>query len=242
MNNNEAQFLLRAYRPGGRDADDPAFTAALAQARQDPALGAWFAREQAFDTVVAAQLNAIAPPPGLREAILTGVSVSRAPYTARRWPVWLALAASVALLLGGGALWRMRSASSMDPMMTFVLHDAQFEKHGGHGEAASDLEHMLENPATRLASLPIDYNKLRTTGCRTLNFDGHSVMEVCFERGGSMFHIYMAQRADFPQIASTAGGPLMANQNGWSAMQWADAQHVFVVASSADQATLRSLL
>ena len=242
MNNNEAKFLLCAYRPGGRDADDPAFAGALAQARQDPALGAWFAREQAFDTAMAAQLGSIAPPPGLREAILTGASVSRAPQAARRWPVWLALAASVTLLLGLGAMWRIRSARQMDPLVTFIFHDAQFEKHGGHGDATSDLERVLENPATRLASgLPVDFAKLRTTGCRTLSFSGHDVLEVCFSRGGSEFHIYMAQSADFPQIASTTG-PHIMKQDGWSAMQWADAQHVYVVASSADPATLRALL
>ncbi len=242
MNNKEAQFLLCAYRPGGRDADDPAFAGALAQAQHDPALRAWLAREQAFDGVVAAQLGVIAPPPGLREAILTGARVSRAPHTAWRWPVWLALAASVALLLGAGAIWRMRSASPMEPLTAFVLHDARFERHGGRGEAAGDLERVLENPATGLAAgLPVDFIKLRTTGCRTLSFAGHDVLEVCFERGGSMFHIYLAQRADFPQIAST-NGPRMAKQDSWSAMQWTDAKYVYVVASSADPATLRSLL
>jgi hypothetical protein len=242
MNNKEAQFLLCAYRPGGRDADDPAFAGALAQAKHDPVLGAWLAREQAFDVVMAAQLGAIAPPPGLREAILTGARVSRAPHAPRRWPVWLALAASVALLLGAGAVWRMRSASLMEPLTAFALHDARFEKHGGHGEAAGDLQHALENPATRLASgMPVDFARLRTTGCRTLSFAGHDVLEVCFERDGSMFHLYLAQRADFPQIASTTG-PRMAKQDGWSAMQWTDAQYVYLVASSADPATLRSLL
>jgi hypothetical protein len=243
MNNNEAKFLLRAYRPGGRDADDPAFAGALAQARQDPALGAWFAREQAFDTVVAAQLGSIAPPPGLREAILTGASVSRAPHSTRRWPVWLALAASLALLLGAGAMWRMRSAKQMDPLTAFILHDAQFGNHEGHhGEAAGDLQRVLENPATRLASgLPVDFAKLRTTGCRTLSFAGHDVLEVCFNRGGSEFHIYMVQRADFPQIASTTG-PHMMKHDGWSAMQWTDAQHAYVVASSADPEALKALL
>jgi hypothetical protein len=242
MNNNEAKFLLCAYRPGGRDADDPAFAGALAQARQDPALGAWFACEQAFDTAMTAQLGSIAPPPGLREAILTGARVSRAPQAARRWPVWLALAASVALLLGIGAMWRIRSARQLDPLTAFILHDVQFEKHGGHGEAASDLQRVLENPATRLASgLPVDFAKLRTTGCRTLSFAGHDVLEICFSRGGSQFHIYMAQSADFPQIASTTG-PHIMKQGGWSAIQWADTQQVYVVASSADPTALRALL
>lgn len=241
MNNNGAKFLLRAYRPGGRDAATPAFAEALGQAQRDPALGAWFAREQAFDLVVAEKLRTIAPPPGLREAILAGVSVSQASRDARRWPVWLAVAASVAMLLGL-ATWRLKTAAPMEPLTAFALHDARFEKHGGHGAATSELEHVLENPATRLAAgLPVDFARLRTTGCRTLSFNGHEVVEVCFERGGSEFHIYVAQKADFPQLAA-ATAPRLARQDGWSAEQWADARHVYVVATSADPAALRALL
>ena len=42
MNNQEAKFILGAYRPGGRDAVDPMFSEALAQAGRDPELRAWF--------------------------------------------------------------------------------------------------------------------------------------------------------------------------------------------------------
>jgi hypothetical protein len=241
MNNNEAKFLLRAYRPGGRDAEDPAFAEALAQARQDPALGSWFAREQAFDAVLAEQLGAIAPPPGLREAILTGASVSRAPQAARRWPVWLALAASVALLLGIGTLWRLRSAAQMDPLVAFALNDARFEKPLYHGEATNHLRQTLTDPTVGLASLSIDFDTLRATGCHTLSLSGHDVLQICFKRGDRWFHLYMAQRADFPQVVSTAG-PSMTNHDGWSAMQWTDAQHVYVVASAADPSALQALL
>ena len=31
----------------------------------------------------------------------------------------------------------------------------------------------------------IDFEKLRETGCRTLNFAGHDVLEVCFAREGA---------------------------------------------------------
>jgi hypothetical protein len=241
MNNNEAKFLLCAYRPGGRDADDPAFAGALAQARQDPMLGAWFAREQAFDTAMAAQLGSIAPPPGLREAILTGARVSRALHATRRWPVWLALAASVALLLGIGAMWRMRHARQIDPLTAFAMADARTETPLYRGEATNNLHRVLEDPATRLAGLSIDYPTLRATGCHTLSLAGHDVLQICFQRGGAWFHLYMVQRADFPQIASTTG-PHIMKQDGWSALQWADAQHVYVVASSAGPAALQALL
>jgi len=240
MNNNEAKFLLRAYRPGGRDADDPAFAGALAQARQDPALGVWFEREQAFDAVVAAQLGAIAPPLGLREAILAGASVST-PHAARRWPVWLAMAASVALLLGVGVLWRLRPAAQMDPLAAFALADAPTEKPAYVGEPTNNLHKMLTDPATRLAGLSIDFPTLRATGCHTLNLAGHDVLQICFERGGRWFHLYAVQRADFPQIAAPSG-PRFMTHAGWSAVQWVDAQHMYVVASTADPSALRALL
>ncbi|HTQ29718.1 MAG TPA: hypothetical protein VMI53_00775 [Opitutaceae bacterium] len=242
MNNDEAKFLLRAYRPGGRDAADPAFAGALAQARSDPRLGAWFAREQAFDGAVADKLCAVAPPPGLREAILAGASVSHVARPARRWPVWLAVAAGVALLFGAG-LWRFKTAAApMDPLMAFALHDVRFEQHGGHGGPAAALQQVLQNPATRLtAGLPVDLAALRATGCRTLNFGGHHVMEICFQRGSVLFHLYMARRADFPQIAAAAG-PSFGEKFGCCAAQWADARHVFVVATEADPAALRALL
>jgi hypothetical protein len=241
MNNNEAKFLLRAYRPGGWDADDPAFAGALAQAHRDPELGAWLAREQAFDSAMAAQLGAIVPPPGLREAILTGASVSRASRGAQRWPVWLALAASVALLLGTGVMWRMRHATQMDPLTAFAMADARFEKPLYLGEPTNNLRRTLEDPATRLAGLSIDFATLRATGCHTLNFAGHDVLQICFNRGGQTFHLYMVQRDDFPQIAAPTE-PHMMKQDGWAAMRWADAQHMYIVATIADPAALRALL
>ena len=240
MNNDEAKFLLRAYRPGGRDAADPAFAGALAQARTDPGLGSWFARAQAFDGAVAEKLRTVAPPPGLREAILAGASVSQASRGLRRWPVWLGLAACVALVFGA-ATWALRNTVSAGPLMAFALHDARFEKHVGHGEAASELQRVLQDPATRLtAGLPVNLAALRSTGCRTLSFGGREVLEICFQRGGSMFHLYMARRSDFPQVASAQ--PRFGHKYGCCAAQWTDTRHVFIVATDADPAALRALL
>ena len=104
MNNEQAKFILRAYRPSGRDAGDAVFCEALRQAQADPALGAWFAREQAFDAAVAAKLRAVVPPLGLREAIFTGARMSSAALPPRRLPGWLAWAASLAIIAGATAL------------------------------------------------------------------------------------------------------------------------------------------
>ena len=77
MNSTEAKFILQARRPDGADDAEPRFAEALEQARRDPALAAWLAREQAFDAAVAEKLRSTQPPAGLREAILAGAKVSR---------------------------------------------------------------------------------------------------------------------------------------------------------------------
>ena len=52
MKNQEAKFILGAYRPDGQDAGDPVFAEALSQAERDPDLRTWFERGRKFDTTV----------------------------------------------------------------------------------------------------------------------------------------------------------------------------------------------
>jgi tRNA 2-selenouridine synthase SelU len=70
MTNDEAKVILGAYRPNGQDAADALFCEATRQAQQDPQLAAWFARAQGLDALMRGKLRELAPPPGLKEAIL----------------------------------------------------------------------------------------------------------------------------------------------------------------------------
>jgi len=242
MNNDEAKFILQGYRPNGSDAGEAAFRAALEQVQRDPALREWFAREQAFDAAVSAKLNAVPAPAGLREAILAGGRVTtpdRAPAVWWRSPVWLAAAASVAVILATTlALWPKRAAA--DPALVHhVLTDAlKEENHGGHG--TDSLQAMLGDPANRLSrGLPISFAALRKDGCRTITFEGREVLEVCFNRGGVWFHAYIGRRADFPALAAA---PAFLDKEGMSVATWADETHIYLVASKAGRAALQQLL
>ncbi len=252
MNNTEAKFILNAYRPGGPDAEDATFRAALDQAKSDPALGAWFAREQAHGSAVAAKLREITPPAGLREAILaggrvSGESLAAKPATAARafWnqPVWLAAAAAVAVLLVVSvSLWPKRAAANA--MLTdFALVDAlEPQNHGGHGDATGAFQAALSKDTTRLAgAMPIDFGALRTNGCRTVSLAGHDVLEVCFKRDGSWFHCYVARVEDFPGARAKAE-PSFTQSGKVAAVAWADGTHRFVVASVAGRAAVQRLL
>ncbi|HVS51242.1 MAG TPA: hypothetical protein VHD62_02710 [Opitutaceae bacterium] len=246
MTNDEAKFLLNAYRPGGRDASEPAFASALQQAKSDPVLAAWFAREQAHGAAVAAKLREIAPPAALRDAILAGARASGgAPL--RRWtqPAWLAAAAGLVVLLSVAALvWRRAVPTQVDAqaLAEFAIEDTAHGRHGGHGAATSALQAKLSQPATRLMSgLPVDFAALKSTGCRTLRVAGRDVLEVCFARDGTEFHLYVAQRAGDAHAAEQVGSAFMS-KGGLCCASWEDATHQFAVVSGASLEAVRRLL
>jgi hypothetical protein len=146
MTNQEAKFTLGAYRAGGQDAGDPVFAEALEQAKRDPALGAWLAREQAHDAIVAAKLREVAPPAGLRAAILAGAQASSTRRVRWKQPVWLAAAAAVALLLAVVGTISRGERGAVAPataLAELVLADLNVAGHAGHDTASGGLKAWL---------------------------------------------------------------------------------------------------
>lgn len=243
MNNAEAKFILQGYRSNGLDAGDATFCDAIEQAGQDPALGEWFARQQAFDRAVSAKLEQIVPPADLRAAILAGGRMTAAGTVRRSWwthPAWLAAAASVAILFAVTlALWP-RSAVAFE---SFVLADAKNSStHGGHGHETGEFQAVLSNPAIPLTGkLPIDYATLHDKGCRMVRFQGRDVLEVCFNRNGVWFHCYVARTEDFPRLAVGAV-PALVELGGAALASWTDGDHILLVVSKSGRKDLEGLL
>lgn len=243
MNNAEAKFILQGYRPNGVDAGDATFGAALEQAGRDPVLGDWFARQQAFDGAVSAKLGEIAPPADLRAAILAGGRVSVVGGRQTHWwkrPVWMSLAAGLAILAAGAvALWP-RSAAALD---AFVLADAQNSAaHGGHGHETDALQATLNDPSTSITGkLPIDYAALHDRGCRLVQFRGRDVLEVCFNRNGVWFHCYIAEAADFPRLA-LGTAPTLSEFGEVALASWREGEHILFVVSKTGRKDLEALL
>lgn len=245
MSNDEAKFLLSAYRPGGRDAADPALAVALEQAKRDPALGEWFARQQAHDRAVAAKLQEITPPAGLRDAILAGARAGDQRSTARsRWraPMWLAAAAAVALLLSVGAWWRIapvRGASLEDFALNFVDRGFTLQKRGA--DVAALKTWLAEQHGPLPEAIPAQFTQLRALGCRLLNYEGRDVSLVCFERDGKEFHVFVARRSELPSVEDNAA-PRLIDRGKLVAATWSDAQSHYVIVSDAGLAALKQLL
>ncbi len=245
MNNEQAKFILRAYRPGGADAAEPTFAGALEQARTDPTLGAWLAREQALDAAVASKLRTVAPPPELREAILAGSRLSFAPARPRwRLPSWLAVAAALALVITGVATYRLvvagRGPAGLDRLAAFALGDPESAHTGPHANRLGAFGAWLENPVNRISSSPpADLARLRTQGCRAVDVAGHEVFEICFQREGAWYHLYLTRRES---AGAGATGPVFRAEGVRSVAAWADDQLSYVLMTDRGIEALRRIL
>jgi hypothetical protein len=240
MTNPEAKFTLGAYRANGQDAGDPAFAEALAQAKQDPALGAWLARAQAHDAAVGAKLREVMPPATLRAAILAGARASTAPRPWWRQPVWLAAAAAGVMLLSV-AVWRftpVRGETMAEFAVNAVRKDIGPHQHGG--EVAGLRTWLGEQHGPLPEVLPAKFAELRSRGCRTLAYKGQDVSLVCFERGGQEYHVLVA-RLD-PATDASGPGLRLIDRGDLVAATWADTTHRYVLVGDAGLAALKQLL
>ncbi len=244
MTIEEAKFTLSAFRPSGSDAGDAAFSEALRMSSEDPMLAAWFSQSRAHDGAVAAKIAQLAPPAGLREAILAGARAGGSQRSSGLGWGWIAgLAAAAAVAIG---VFSMRAPARPDSgasaLAGFAINDMVNEKHGGRGEPTGALVSELQAKGARMPGADqIDFEKLRDTGCRTLNFAGHDVLEVCFARDGTLFHLYVTRR-DGPIGDSVARGPSFIAEAVGSAAVWSDRRFDYAVASTAGIEAIRRLL
>lgn len=249
MKNQEAKFILGAYRPDGQDAEDATFREALTQAEKDPELRAWFERQRKFDSALSAKLKDIAPPAGLREAILTGSRVSvEAARPRRNWwmPVgWLAAAAAVALVATIAMKTRATAALPTGAQLAaFALDDLanHHDQHIGHPAGLNALQAQLANVQIPLSKgVGINLNELRKEHCRAVKLAGHEVFEICFQRDGTWYHVYMGSRRDFAPGAIDPRA-LLKVQGEFASTAWADAEHVYALVTRAGPQALQRVI
>jgi hypothetical protein len=247
MDNEEAKFILRAYRSNGADAGDAAFDEALAQAKRDPELARWFERERELDKIVAHKVRAITPPAGLRDAILAGGKLSVRPSPVWwRQPRWMALAASVALIVGLGLSWpRFTASTEARRFGEFAINDMELtQRHEAHGPGMGQLAALVSDASRKLGgALPIEFEALRANGCRTVRFAGHDVLEVCFERAGFEYHFYVMRRSREDRVGGGAGDVRFANTTGSAAAAvWSDDKHLYALVSDKGIEALKAIL
>ncbi len=253
MTNEEAKFILSAYRPNGQDASDPAMAEALEQAARDPELAAWFQEERARDTIISEKLQEVVVPSGLKSTILAGHRMMAQPGRSRSsrskwgWAAGLRVAAIIILSLGLYSFFVTQSPSTSrlglyraDMTQLLATKAAPLDYHGRSLSevrrwlAGTGVEDSFEiSPA--LSSQP-------TMGCQILEWNGAQVTLVCFDTGdGQLAHLLVVDRAIFPQLDDLAA-PELSQEEGWTTASWTSEDRLYLLAGKGRRPELSSLL
>jgi len=247
MNNQEARFILSAYRAGGQDANLPDFHEALQQAQHDPALAKWLARQTAEDAQIAEAFQKITPPADLRANILAGARVTR---RHQRWQYLrpLALAASIILF----ATFALSPFVHLHRSKTFMPWQAQSiatindlvenKQHFNHisPEPKELTQWLRASYAPAAPDMPPNLNQLRSLGCKVTEWSGHRISIVCFHLTPSeLVHLVTCDGIVTTMPPNT---PRFMEHNGWQTATWIAGARTYMLVTKADAEKLKALL
>jgi hypothetical protein len=243
MDEKRARLLLESYRPGVDDPNDPSIAEALQEVARNPGLAVWFAQEQAFDRAIAAHLEAIPAPFGLRTRILAG-AVS--PVESRPWSWVVKLAAIVALLflfVQVAGLFRASAPAGIQDyareMVSFVRIPPPLEMESSD---LSAIKNWLSKKNAAPTDIPPRLAALQPVGCRVLSFRDQEVTLICFRREGNrLAHLFVVNRAALPKM-KPGEKPVFAKAGEWTTASWVENDRVYMVAVQGDRAAVQPYL
>lgn len=247
MNNDEAKLILQAYRPGGRDANDPLFREALEQAQRDPELARWFANEQVLDSRISTKVQgAIKPPAHLKLQLLVQRKIVR-PVVWWKMPAWqLAAAACLTLLVTLSMLWFKPAEQAQFAAYRSEMADFAGQKLDRLDLMSRDVAEVRRWLALKESHgdlvLPAGLNGRPSLGCRLLDWKGHKVSLVCFElENKQVAHLQVVDSAAFKDAPTES--PVFNQVGSVTTASWSRGGKTYVVASKeANQTDLMKLL
>ena len=244
MNNQEAKFILSAYRPCGEDASGAAFAAALDQVNRDPDLAAWFSEQRALDVAITNAICSIPIPQDLRVNILAGAKVSQRRFWRTR-PVLFAIAASVMLLAVINGLWTRASRldswqdDALAVISTFVPGHEPFDHQAADSQELQQWLVTQNAPAPEV--IPAALQTVPTLGCKTISSGGRSVSIICFRlRDGHMVHLVVTKASGLRH--SPPSKPTFAKEGDWVTASWTENGRACMLATKGPSQLLHSLL
>ena len=251
MNRDDAKDMLLLYRPGTADAADPQIAEALALARQDADLAAWFKEYSARQEILRQRFREIPVPAGLKEQI---VSEQMARERSVVWKVNAALAVAAVVLMAFvlAGLWlhqpaagnslaiyqnRMAGVALRGYAMDLMTHDPQKVR-----------AYLQQNGAPADYALPESLQKTAMTGCAVESWQGARVSMICFHTGKPLpsgeqsdLWLFVVDR-NTVKNPPPAGAPQLAKVNDLMTATWTQGNRLYVLGTKGDEETLRRLL
>ncbi len=245
MDEQEARLILQAYAPGA-ERDNPEIAAALEEAARNPELARWFADEQAFDRAIAAHLEAVPAPFGLKTRILAQMAPPPA-TAARSWSWAVKLAGGVALLfLLVQIVSLFRPAAPEARVANYAQEMVSFIRLGGALDMESHdlgkIKNWLKQKEAAPQFVPSNLAALQPLGCRLLSFRGQTVTLICFQRGeGRLAHLFVVDRAALPKL-KPGDAVIFQREGDWTTATWAKDDRVYMIAVQGDEAAAQHFL
>ncbi len=245
MNNDEAKFILSAYRPGGEDAGNAAFAEALSQAAGDPDLARWFEEERRFDSAMSDALRTVPVPRDLQERILSGGKISRPNFSMRRRGVLALAALLLALAVLGAVVWPraarldrwQQDALALIP--TFSTGENSFDLEGNDPTTLQRWLQAKNAPAP--APLPTGLKGLDSIGCKTFRSGAQLVSLICFHLPNRQYiHLVVTDRATLSRPPPAQAR--FARLGNWRTASWSANGRAYMLATTASESELRNVL
>ncbi|MDF1811874.1 MAG: hypothetical protein P1V20_06655 [Verrucomicrobiales bacterium] len=233
MNIDEAKFILSAIRNEEENLSDPQVFEALKMVKNNESLKQWWTEVREFDTAVSSQLKKVPVPPGLKNAILTGVKVSTKPKP-NRWFMIASVAAAACLMIGIVA-WQIMNPFSQnsDSIATFRNDMIQQLKE------LKTLDHKSDDPNSVSLffksqgleiTIPGEVDDGKLAGCKIMEWKGHRVSLLCYRRDGeSKADIHMFT-VDASAIQHWNDGEVKRTPEGdWKSTTWNSGDKIHLV-------------
>jgi hypothetical protein len=253
MTNEQAKEILKLYRPGTADADDPSFAEALELSECDGDLKKWFAEHCALYAALRAKFKEIAVPEGLREQIIAERRVHVTPMWQKAVVLMGAVAAVIMLVFELG-LWPQPSEPHDFKAYRSYMVSSAIRAYGMDTNTA-DLDQIRMFFAQKKAIadyvLPSGLQKnAEAAGCVAATWQGKQVSMICFKTGrplarGDQSDLWLfitdsATAKDTPKATT----PKFEKVNGLDVItaNWTAGGRTYVLATKGDEQFLSKFL
>jgi len=249
MTSQEAKEVLLLYRPD-TDRDDPDFTPALEQLRNDAELKRWFEQHCAMQKAVFDSFEHISVPEGLKEQILSERRAHTSLGALRSARVLVAAAVAVLLLIGI-TIFYTRPPKRIE-FSTYQLRMAgitiRYPKMDLYTADLGEMRRYLaEHGGQKDYVLPARLEKMKGTGCKIFDWRGKRVSMLCFNSGKNAkpkdpdLFLFIVDRSAV-QGPATQGSPEIAAVRSLTTASWVSGNKTYFLAASGDQKFLKEHL